>query len=406
MDSSSPADPTDLRPEPPPPPSPAAAPSPLASPSVVAGDARCAGCGYNLRSLPLDGNCPECGETVAYSVLGFYLSASPPAWRRDLARGLLLVWATAAVILVAYPLAAAALGILMVITSSEWDSSRWPLVVVTFILELAAILLIIRGLRLLTRPDPTVRRRPEGRSARRVLRFLAPFLLLGPLFHLVSLVGTAHVGFGALPVSSVLQGLVGSVLTDALLLVAALALLRHTGRLMERIPRPGLARFAQIEFWGLLVSGTLTVATYAFVFASLAPYMSALARWTPPPATTAPALGSPGSISTGRSTTTTYYAFSKSTRGTLTSGPAVTGTTSPTSASTSLPPMPPMPYHTIALAGVSAATAGCAAFLLGIGGFVFLILAWRAIRAVPPAPVPLQPAVGAIGRVVPPESSG
>ncbi|MCH8859402.1 MAG: hypothetical protein IID54_07490, partial [Proteobacteria bacterium] len=50
-------------------------------------DVPCRRCGYNLRSLPADGKCPECGSAVAISIHGFYLRFAPPAWVRRLALG-------------------------------------------------------------------------------------------------------------------------------------------------------------------------------------------------------------------------------------------------------------------------------------------------------------------------------
>ena len=42
--------------------------SPNNTAAVIAGDLRCASCGYNLRTLAVAGRCPECGQPVAMSL--------------------------------------------------------------------------------------------------------------------------------------------------------------------------------------------------------------------------------------------------------------------------------------------------------------------------------------------------
>ena len=47
----------------------------------------CVTCGYDLRSLPTEGSCPECGSRIELSLPGDLLSRSDPAWVARLARG-------------------------------------------------------------------------------------------------------------------------------------------------------------------------------------------------------------------------------------------------------------------------------------------------------------------------------
>jgi hypothetical protein len=42
--------------------------APARTSSAVDSDMTCARCDYNLRTLPLDGNCPECGLSVTESI--------------------------------------------------------------------------------------------------------------------------------------------------------------------------------------------------------------------------------------------------------------------------------------------------------------------------------------------------
>ncbi len=48
---------------------------------------RCITCGYDLRSLPTEESCPECGTPIELSLRGDLLSRSDPAWVARIARG-------------------------------------------------------------------------------------------------------------------------------------------------------------------------------------------------------------------------------------------------------------------------------------------------------------------------------
>ena len=54
---------------------------------AVALDTPCRTCGYNLRGLSRDGQCPECGAPVSQSLGNHLLRHSDPAWLDTLARG-------------------------------------------------------------------------------------------------------------------------------------------------------------------------------------------------------------------------------------------------------------------------------------------------------------------------------
>lgn len=48
---------------------------------------RCITCGYDLRSLPTEEQCPECGTRIELSLRGDLLSRSDPVWVSRIARG-------------------------------------------------------------------------------------------------------------------------------------------------------------------------------------------------------------------------------------------------------------------------------------------------------------------------------
>lgn len=60
----------------------------------LAGDRPCVYCGYNLRGLAPNMQCPECGQSIGDSRYGDRLAYADPAWLRQLRSGLL--WMTLA----------------------------------------------------------------------------------------------------------------------------------------------------------------------------------------------------------------------------------------------------------------------------------------------------------------------
>ena len=54
-------------------------------------DVRCDGCGYRLTATRADGDCPECGTSVARSHYRWMLRTASPKWLRVLAVGAVLV---------------------------------------------------------------------------------------------------------------------------------------------------------------------------------------------------------------------------------------------------------------------------------------------------------------------------
>jgi len=170
-----------------------------ATPAAIVQDLPCAECGYNLRTLPTDSACPECGRRIADT-----LAAGPvTAWLPGVRRGLTCL----AVAWVALPLAE--IGI--------WsDSFRiGPRAVnrdgVTYLVE---ALLAAPAAWYLTRPAPFLRRDP-GRLRRREMSLLAAVAGGGILASLL----LHHVGYGYSLVLLSIYGLVPPAFAVALWLL-------------------------------------------------------------------------------------------------------------------------------------------------------------------------------------------
>lgn len=50
---------------------------------AIQADIPCLDCDYNLRGLPPDGRCPECGESVAEALAAFNLNGDAAVWARE-----------------------------------------------------------------------------------------------------------------------------------------------------------------------------------------------------------------------------------------------------------------------------------------------------------------------------------
>lgn len=127
-------------------------------------DRACVRCSYNLRGLPTDGVCPECGTPVADSLRGYYLAFAAPKYLAALADGLGLVLAgipVYATVLLGGAAATFTLG------------GRFNQALIGTLCRLALLVptaLLLIGYWRFTRPDPGLTARESWTSVRRVIR--------------------------------------------------------------------------------------------------------------------------------------------------------------------------------------------------------------------------------------------
>lgn len=370
----------------------------------VAGDSPCVRCGYNLRTLPLSASCPECGAPVAYSFRGYFLQYADPHWVRGLARGLALLLAATLVTLV--------LGIVVtvigVIHAPAWQAAPTPsghswMLMPQSVVRALYTGLAVAGLWLFSRREPAQTADLEGRTARRLIRaavvvlpgLLVVNLSLLPLFStLVPPTGppTTAAVLAALKSPWIVVASAIGLLEQLAYVAVVLALLRRLSALMQRIPRPGLARFARIEFWGCGVSIAITALGYLFMALAILPAFSGLiaapiaTTTAPVPATqpvTAGGYASPV-IATGPSSTRPTTLNSWLTQTSVPLGvpsPSVVGlTTAPTTRpATPLFAPPPAFASGMVLTGCIMLPAMCGLLIFGVGAIVLLVLACIAL---------------------------
>ena len=203
----------------------------------VAADARCLRCGYNLRTLPAGGACPECGAAVTSSLRGDRLCFSDRTWVESIASGLgllvVMIAGTVALTIVDAILFPLSLGVATRSASAD----------LTFAMEVLARVALTYGIWAFTRPEPRGLRPAHLRSLRVVLRALAVLQVVTPL---------SRLGFLVAPIAQRLF-MVG-INVGCLVFVLGYSL-----RLAERVPDREGARSARRILAGIAGAALLTL---------------------------------------------------------------------------------------------------------------------------------------------------
>lgn len=113
----------------------------FSQPKHVLDDMTCFGCGYNLRTLAVSGDCPECGHPIALT-LAQYTGLPDPAWLRRVRWGVDLILASVVLFVLVY---------MAILNIHSW---LYPLV--EWIVLACFPILLLYGLWLVTSPDPKV----------------------------------------------------------------------------------------------------------------------------------------------------------------------------------------------------------------------------------------------------------
>src|SRR5687767_9833717 len=146
---------------------------PLDAAGNVVVDLPCRKCAYNLRTLSINGRCPECGTAVGFSAQGDLLRFSDPGWVMTLHRGVVLILVGIAVAILGVVVAAA-------VSAASPGIGR----VLATVIQLGSAVLMVVGSWMLTEPDPSGLGEDRYGASRKIIRIT---LLIGVANQLLTL---------------------------------------------------------------------------------------------------------------------------------------------------------------------------------------------------------------------------
>lgn len=243
--------------------------APLDDAGLIAGDLACIDCGYNLRTQPAAGRCPECARPCAESLSGFWLRSASPEWLDTVANGYGFLCAGG--------FGLWALVFVLIASGMAFDPAC--AIVGLFLCVACAAL----GVFLTTASEPEARQPP-----RRASMLLARCAL--PLWFLPFLVAIVLESWEPANLASdrTFEFVLGAtmLLGAASYIVAIAVVLLRSADLMRRIPRPRLRWWVRAlacawSFAGGLLIGVGTVTTLYWMLAPVAPAAPAAAASGP-----------------------------------------------------------------------------------------------------------------------------
>jgi hypothetical protein len=241
-------------------------PSPLDR--EVDGDVLCIQCGYNLRGLTSDRNCPECGTPVARSLRGNLLRHSSVDYLRKLHVGVFLILA-AIIAQILLGFAAAAIGIIAIGgTGPGLNIAAFDLITTAIGVVISAASLV--GWWMFSSPDPAFLGAEQGQTARQVIRGTVIALVAITLINLF-LTPLATPG-GTAPIDFVVAGL--GLLSLAATAVKFFAAMLYMRWLTPRIPDEKLFNRSKLYMWLLPLLGTV-----GLVLCGLGPLIALVLYW-------------------------------------------------------------------------------------------------------------------------------
>lgn len=228
-------------------------------------DTPCRQCSYNLRGLPKDGRCPECGTPIGVSIWGEMLRFSHPRWLRQVSDGaMMILWG----LLVSFIVSIAA-GIVM---------SHEPVIRQVFI-ALGSLVGVI-GTWQMTSPDPSGIGEKPGLTARKLVRIAVTCGVAANVAQML-----VRSGINPLFVAGF------TALCSIVSVVGEYAKLHYIGLLAARLPDDALRDRANFLKWAMAVCyGGVALVAIAAVLAA-ASVAANVATGGRPSFTASPALG-------------------------------------------------------------------------------------------------------------------
>jgi hypothetical protein len=200
-------------------------------------DKPCARCGYNLRGLMPDGQCPECSSAIAQSLRGNLLRFADAAWLDKLRLGTtLMIWNIVIIVI-------ASIGASVMTGTFGLPPLLWAIIgLIGAAIGLAAAILV-------TSQEPAVMQTEDPLTLRRVVRLAAALKLLGDGAQIAG-------GYTGFPM---IFAIVSGVLWLAGV-VYLFGLLTYFRRLARRIPDEALAKSTRTLMLAMVICTTVSIA--------------------------------------------------------------------------------------------------------------------------------------------------
>jgi hypothetical protein len=221
---------------------------------VVPMDVPCRKCGYNLRGLPVEGRCPECGIAVGLSTYGDLLRYSDPTWLAKLRAGAtLILWGIVVMVVTTVLLivVVAIIGIRAAAAGGGTAAAATPphgmQAVLISLAGLPGYALLFAGSWFLTEPDPSGLGEDQYGTSRKLIRVT---LGLGALNYVMG----ASAAAASVPARAFVGVQAVNFVFQIVSLVGTLAQLQYLKKLAMRVPDDSLAGRAQTLTWGIGVS--------------------------------------------------------------------------------------------------------------------------------------------------------
>jgi hypothetical protein len=215
--------------------------------TIAGPGARCRGCGYRLRGLPVTSVCPECARSIESSLRGDQLIYADPTYLNDLTRGILIIQIALALATLSFLWWI--IGLLIPSSDRAWYSLARNAV---------TVIVMFVGIWLFSKPDPGLRLSDPGDRPRKILRAAS---LIVCVAEISSDIGTVILPKGVRAVS-LLDGAikgsmdVGSIVTSLLNLIGMIswivqffASMLYVKWLARRMPSKKHYKWAGVCMW-------------------------------------------------------------------------------------------------------------------------------------------------------------
>jgi predicted RNA-binding Zn-ribbon protein involved in translation (DUF1610 family) len=205
--------------------------------AIVRDDRLCVSCGYNIRDLPVAGQCPECGTPIQVSLRGRLLRYALPSYLQTLHRGAVLVE-----VAIVAQIGLAIVRFLVLIWETQPFVPTWIKKAMLGGAAVATALSVLGliGWWMLSSRDPGEGRQAPGRTTRVVLRWSVAAQLAAAVGSLVVGAVVSAIGAGSAQTLLMAKDAIAwaNVLAWIVAFFAGVVYIRH---LALRIPSRGLA---------------------------------------------------------------------------------------------------------------------------------------------------------------------